>query len=62
MGGACGTHREMRNAYKIFVGKPKGNRPLGRPKRRRENNIKMNLKGRVWEFVDLIHQIQDRKQ
>jgi hypothetical protein len=29
MGWACSAHREMRNVYKILVGKPKGKRPLG---------------------------------
>jgi hypothetical protein len=43
MGGACSTHgSEMRNASKIFVGKPEGNRPLGRPRRR------MNLREIEW--------------
>jgi hypothetical protein len=35
---------EMRNAYKMLVRKPKGKRPLGRPKHRWENDIKMDLK------------------
>jgi hypothetical protein len=30
MDGACGTHGEKRNAYRILVGKPEGKRPLGR--------------------------------
>jgi hypothetical protein len=34
---------ETRNVYRIFVGKPEGNRPLGRPRRRRVDNIKMDL-------------------
>jgi hypothetical protein len=33
---------EKRNAYRIFVGKSEGMRPLGRPRRRWENNIKMD--------------------
>ena len=33
-----------RNAYKIFVGTPEGNIPLGRPRRRWENNIKVDLR------------------
>jgi hypothetical protein len=37
--------KDMRNAYKILVGKPEGKRPLGRPRRRREDNIRMDLKG-----------------
>jgi hypothetical protein len=34
---------EKRNAYRIFVGNPEGKRPLGRPRRRWVNNIKMDL-------------------
>jgi hypothetical protein len=34
---------ERRGAYRAVVGKPEGRRPLGRPKRRREDNIKMDL-------------------
>jgi hypothetical protein len=36
--------REKRNAYRILVGKPEGNRPLGRPRRWRKENIKMDLR------------------
>jgi hypothetical protein len=35
---------EKRNAYAIFLGKPEGNRPLLRPRRRWVNNIKMDLR------------------
>jgi hypothetical protein len=35
---------EKRTAYRILVGKPEGKRPLGRPRRRWVDNIKMNLK------------------
>jgi len=34
---------EKRGTYRVLVGKPEGKRPLGRPRRRRENNIKMDL-------------------
>ena len=34
---------EGRCAFKILTGKPTGKRPLGRPRRRREDNIRMNL-------------------
>jgi hypothetical protein len=37
--------REKRNAYRILVGKPEGKRPLGRPIRRRVDNIKMDRIG-----------------
>jgi hypothetical protein len=41
-----------RNAYKIFLGKPKGNRPLGRPRRRLADNIKIDLGETGWGGVD----------
>jgi hypothetical protein len=42
----------MRNACKIFIGKPKGKRPHGRPMHRWEYNIKMNLREIGWKGVD----------
>jgi hypothetical protein len=47
--------REVRNVYKILVRKPEGKRPLGRPRHKWENNIKMDLKETAWEDVDLTH-------
>jgi hypothetical protein len=44
MGGACRAHgRERRGAFRVLVGKPAGKRPLGRPRHRWEDNIKMDL-------------------
>jgi hypothetical protein len=43
---------EMKNAYSFPVGKPEGKRPLGRPKRRWKDNIKMNFREIGWEVVD----------
>jgi hypothetical protein len=40
---------ETRNAYRILVGKPEGKRPLGRPRRRRVDNIKIDLIEMGWE-------------
>jgi hypothetical protein len=40
--------RERRRAYRVFVGKPEGNRPLGRPMPRWEDNIKMDLQEVEW--------------
>jgi hypothetical protein len=37
--------RDKRNVYRILVGKPRGKRPLGRPRRRLVDNIKMDLRG-----------------
>jgi hypothetical protein len=42
----------MRNVYKILVGKPKGKRPLGRPRRRWEDSIRMDVREIWWEVVD----------
>jgi hypothetical protein len=44
-GRACNTNWENGNAFSISVGKPQGKRPLGRPKCRCLNNIKIDLKG-----------------
>jgi hypothetical protein len=44
MGRACSTIEEKRNAYRILVGKPEGNRTLGRPTRKWMDNIKMDLR------------------
>jgi hypothetical protein len=47
---------EMRNVYRIILdGKPEGKRPLGRPRRNLEDNIKMGLREIEWEGVDLRH-------
>jgi hypothetical protein len=37
-----------RKVYKLVVGKPKGNRPFGRPRRKWENEIRMNLREIGW--------------
>jgi hypothetical protein len=42
--GHVATMREDRTAYRILVGKPEGKRPLGRPRHRWEDNIKIDLK------------------
>jgi hypothetical protein len=44
IGRACSMNGEKRNAYRILVGKPGGKRPLGRPRRRWEDNIKVDLR------------------
>jgi hypothetical protein len=43
---------ETRNAYRILVGKPEGKRPLGRPRRRWVDNIKMDLGEIGWDVMD----------
>jgi hypothetical protein len=53
---------EKRNAYRILVGKPEGKRPLGRPRRRWEDNIKMDLREIGWDGMNWIDLAQDRDQ
>jgi hypothetical protein len=60
MGGACSTNEEKRNEYRLLVGKPEGKRPLGRPRRRWADNIKMDLGEVGWGGVDWIGLAQDR--
>jgi hypothetical protein len=51
---------EKRNAYGLLVGKPEGRRPVGRPRRRWLDNIRMDLVGVGWSDVDWIGLAQDR--
>ena len=51
---------ESRAAYRVFVGKPEGKRPLGRPRRRWEDNIKMDLQEVGCGGVNWIELAQDR--
>jgi hypothetical protein len=51
---------EVRGAYNILVGRPEGRRPLGRPRRRWEDNMKMVLREIGFRDVDWIHWAQDR--
>jgi hypothetical protein len=50
---------ERRGVYSVLVGKPEGKRPLGRPKRTWEDNIKMDLQEVRWG-VDWIELAEDR--
>jgi hypothetical protein len=49
-----------RKVYKVLVGKPKGKRPLGRLRHRRENEIKMDLREIGWGVAEWIHLAQVR--
>jgi hypothetical protein len=51
---------EVRGAYSILVGRPVGRRPLGRPRCRWEDNIKMDLREIGFGDVDWVHFAQDR--
>ena len=59
MGGACGAYEEGRGVHRVLVGKPEGKRPLGRPRHRWEDNIKMDLRD-VGEGGDWMELAQDR--
>jgi hypothetical protein len=43
---------EKRNAYRLLVGKREGKKPLGRPRRRWADNIKISLGGTRWGGMD----------
>jgi hypothetical protein len=51
---------ERIGAYMMFVGRPEGRRPLGRPRRRWEDNIKMGLQEVGWADMNWIDLAQDR--
>jgi hypothetical protein len=62
MGRACSANGENRNAYRILVGKPVGKRPLGRPRRRWVDNIKMDHIEIGWNGMNWIVLAQYRDQ
>jgi hypothetical protein len=62
MGRAYSTNEGEEDAYRIFVGKPEGKRPLGRPRRRRVDNIKIDLGEIGCGGMDWIDLAQDRDQ
>jgi hypothetical protein len=47
-----GTRTRSKPVYKILVGVPEGKRPLGRPRHRGEDNIRMDIREIEWEVVD----------
>jgi hypothetical protein len=51
---------ENRNAYRILVGKPEGKRPLGRPRRRWVENIKLDFREMGWYGLDYLAQDRDQ--
>jgi hypothetical protein len=53
---------ERRNPYRILVGKIEGKRPLGRPRPRWVDNIKIDLREKGWDGMDWIDLAQDRDQ
>jgi hypothetical protein len=51
---------EEKIVYRVLVGKPEGKRPLERPRRRCEDEIRMDLREIGWRSVDWIQMAQDR--
>jgi hypothetical protein len=62
MGRAFITYGKKIYLYRILPGRPDGNRPLLRPRRRREQDIKMNPRNTGWSSMDWIDLAQDREQ
>jgi hypothetical protein len=60
VGGTCSTHGRV--VYRVLVGKPEGRRPLGRPGRRWEDNIKMDFREIGIDGANWIRLAQDRVQ
>jgi len=60
MGGSCNMHGERRGAYRELVLRPEGKRPLGRPRCRWEDNIKMDIQEVGCGSIDWIKLAQDR--
>jgi hypothetical protein len=50
----------MRDVYRMSVGKPEGKRPLGRPRRRGEDGIKMDIQEAGWGGRDWIDLVRDK--
>jgi hypothetical protein len=62
MGRVCSTNGVKRNACRILMRKPERKRPLGRPRHRWEDNIKMGLREIGWDGMDWIDLTQDTDQ
>ena len=60
MGGLCSTYGESRGAYRVLVGNPDGKRSLGRPRRRWEGNMKMDIQDVGCGDMDWVELAQDR--
>jgi len=60
MGWACSLYGERRGVYRVLVGKPEGKRPLGKPRRRWKDNIKVELQEEGCRGMDWIDLAQNR--
>jgi hypothetical protein len=48
VGETCGTHGRGGNVYRVLMGRPEGKRPLGKPRRRWEDGIRLDLREIGW--------------
>jgi hypothetical protein len=62
MGGSCSKNEKEKAAYRLLVGRLEGKTPLGRPRRRWVDNIRMDLGEVGWGDVDWIGLIQNRNR
>jgi hypothetical protein len=62
MGGSCSTNAGEEESLRIIVGKPEGKRPLGRPRCRWVDNIRMDLGEVGWGDMDWIGLAMDRNR
>ena len=60
MGWECGAYGRGEGVYRVLLEKPEGRRPLGRPRRRWVDNIRMDLQEVGCEYIDWIGLAQDR--
>jgi len=60
MGWACGAYGWGEGVYRVLLEKPEGRRPLGRPRRRWVDNIRMDLQEVGCGYMDWIGLVQDR--
>ena len=62
MGRVCSTYGERRDVYRVLVGTTDGKRPLGRPRHRWEDNMKMDVQEVECECMDWIDVVEDRNR
>ena len=59
MGRECGTYGGEKKCMQGLIGKLAGKRPLGKPRHRQEDNIKVDIKETEWAGMDYFNLVQD---